>query len=95
MVISQDNSFRNATEIELDHGINSGVRLKSIGRGLIPVFEEHSVRIENHYSIDEWDTIPYMERAIIVAVARSKRAIANLQAEAEIRESEQKQKRNK
>jgi hypothetical protein len=53
------------------------------------------VRIENHYSIDEWDTIPYMERAIIIAVARSKRAIANLQSEAEIRESEQKQKRNK
>ena len=57
---------------------------------MIPVFEEQDVRIENRMSLSEWDALPYMERVIIVAVSRTRRAISNLQSEAEIRESEKK-----
>ena len=89
-MIPQDNSFRNVTEIELDHGINAGIRLRSIGKGMVPLFEEHEIRIENKMSLEDWDKIPYMERAIIIAVSRTKRAITNLQSEAEIRDSDTK-----
>ncbi|MFA6198718.1 MAG: hypothetical protein WC734_06255 [Patescibacteria group bacterium] len=41
-------------------------------------------------SLTEWDELPYMERVMIVAVSRTKRAINNLQSEAEINESEKK-----
>lgn len=94
-MIPQDESYRNVTEIELDHGINAGIRLRSIGKGMVPVYEEHDIRIENKMSLEEWDKLPYMERAIIVAVSRVKRAMNNLHSEAEIRESESKSKGRK
>jgi len=92
-VVSQDESFQNVTEIELDHGISAGIRLRSIGNGMIPVFEEQEVRISNNLTLLQWDEIPYMERAMMVAVKRVRRSIDNLQSEAEIRESERKAKK--
>jgi hypothetical protein len=94
-VISQDNSYKNVTDIELEHGISAGVRLRSLGNGLIPVFEEHQVRIENRMTLAEWDEIPYMEKAMIVAIRRTDHSIKNLQAEAEIRENERQVKKGK
>jgi len=73
------------TEVELDHGISAGIRLRSLGNGMIPVFEEHEVRVDNKMSLTEWDELPYMERVIIVAVSRIKKSMSNLQAEAELR----------
>jgi len=62
--------------------------LRSLGKGMIPVFEEHDVRIENKMNLTEWDELPYMERAMMVAVSRTRRAISNLQSEAEIRNAD-------
>ena len=73
------------TEVELDHGISAGIRLRSLGNGMVPVFEEHEVRVDNKMSLTEWDELPYMERVIIVAVSRIKKSMSNLQAEAELR----------
>ena len=88
MTVKQDELTRNVTEVELDHGISAGIGLRSLGKGMIPVFEEQDVRIENKMNLTEWDELPYMERVIIIAVSRTKRAVSNLQAEAEIRNSE-------
>jgi len=87
-VVYQDNSYRSVTEIEPEHGISAGIHLRSIGNGMVPVYEEHVTRIENNMNLTEWDALPYMERVMVIAVTRVKHAIANLQAEAEIRKNE-------
>jgi len=79
---------RNVTGVELEHGISAGIHLRSLGKGMVSVFEEQDVRIENKMSLTEWDELPYMERVILVAMVRTKRAIDNLQTEAKIREEE-------
>ena len=93
MTVKQDEITRNVTEVELEHGVSAGIGLRSLGNGMIPVFEEQDVRIDNKMSLAEWDELPYMERAMMVAVSRTKRAVSNLQSEAEIRNSERKQGR--
>jgi len=90
VTIKQDELTRNVTEVELEHGISAGIGLRSFGNGMIPVFEEHDVRIENRMNLAEWDELPYMERVIIIAVSRTKRAMSNLQAEAEARDIKRK-----
>jgi hypothetical protein len=81
---------RNVTGVELEHGISAGIHLRSLGKGMVSVFEEQDVRIESKMNLSEWDELPYMERVILVAMARTKRAMSNLQSEAEIRESDRK-----
>ena len=66
--------------------------MRSLGNGMIPVFEEQDVRIENRMSLAEWDEVPYMERVMIIAVSRIRKAISNLQSEAEIRDADRKRK---
>jgi hypothetical protein len=90
VTIRQDEVTRNVTEVELDHGVSAGIGLRSFGNGMVSVFEEQDVRIDNKMSLAEWDELPYMERVIIIATKRVKRAMKNLQAEAEIRESKRK-----
>ena len=89
MVNNGENNV-SVTEVDLDHGVSAGIRLRSIGNGMIPIFEEHTARIDSRLSLEEWDKLPYMERAMIIATHRVKNAISNLQQEAEIRESERK-----
>ena len=90
MTIRQDEVTRNVTEVELDHGVSAGIGLRSFGNGMVSVFEEQDVRIDNKMSLAEWDELPYMERVIIIATNRVKRSMKNLQSEAEIRESKRK-----
>lgn len=59
----------------------------SIGPGMVPVFEEHSARLERNYRIEEWYAMDPLERAMIVAVRRIDIAAKNHQTEAEIQES--------
>lgn len=57
---------------------------------MVAVFEEQDARIGNKMSLTEWDELPYMERVILVAMMRVKRAMRNIQSEAEMAESERK-----
>jgi hypothetical protein len=93
VTIKQDEITRNVTEVELEHGVSAGIGLRSLVKGMIPVFEEQDVRIDNKMSLAEWDALPYMERVIIVALTRTKRAMSNLQTEAEIRDADRKKGR--
>ena len=92
MTVKQDEITRSVTEVELEHGVSAGIGLRSLGNGMIPVFEEQDVRIENRMSLAEWDEVPYMERVMIIAVSRIRKAISNLQSEAEIRDADRKRK---
>ena len=83
----------NITRVELEHGINAGIRWRTLGRDMVPIFEEHSAREEKGYSMKEWYALEPMERAIVIAVRRIDNAAKNHQAEAEIKASKAKQKK--
>jgi len=75
------------TDIELTYGVSAGIQWGAIGVGMVPIFEEHSARLERGYTIDNWRALDSMERAIVIAVRRVDIASKNLQAEAEIRKT--------
>jgi len=54
-----------------------------MGAGMVPLFEEHAVRIEHKYTVDEWYALDPMERAFHVALWRTDRSIKAHQASAE------------
>jgi len=78
------------TQIELEHGINIGVNLRVLGRDMVPLHEEHEARLERNIRLDEWTSMPRFEKALVVANRRVRIALANLQAEEEIRETNRK-----
>ena len=79
--------------MELEYGVYSGVRLKSLGDGMVPLFEEHEARLERGIGLDEWGAMSLFEKSLLIAHRRVKIAMQNLQSEAEIRQSEQKARR--
>lgn len=83
------------TEIELDHGISAGIILRSMGTGLIPIYEEHAARLERGIDLQTWAQMDVTEKALLVAVRRVRIAERNLQSEAEIAKSEREMKRAK
>lgn len=84
---------KRVTQVELEHGIYSGVKLKSIGDGMVPMFEEHEARLERGIGLDAWGTMPLFEKALLIAHRRVRNAMSNLQTEAEMKDSERRAKR--
>lgn len=80
-----------ATKVELEHGINPGLFMGIILNGLVPSFEEHTVRLERGFRLSEWEQISEEEKAIMIAQSRIYKAVHNLTEEAEIEEIERKQ----
>lgn len=78
----------NVSEIDLEHGISAGVRLRAHSNGMVPLYEEHAARLERGIRLEEWGEMPEMEKALIVAARRIRIAIQNLQEEAQIKHSE-------
>lgn len=76
------------TQVELDHGISSGVHVRGLGNELVPIQEEHEARLERGIGLDDWSRLPLIEKALIIAVRRNKIAMQNIQAEVEISKSE-------
>lgn len=89
----QNNQDVPVTEIELDHGTESGIHWQMIGVDMVPLQEEHEARLERGIGLEEWGRLPLMEKAMIVAVRRNRIATENIQAEAEIRRAERKARR--
>lgn len=80
------------TQIELEYGINAGLRLKAIGIDLVPIQEEQEARLERGISLDDWARMHYLEKGLLIAVRRNRTAMQNIHTEAEIRASERKAK---
>ena len=71
------------TRIELNETVSAGIRWRSLGTDMVPIFEEHTARMERGYSIEAWYSLNPMERAIAVAQKRLENSMKNLQGEAE------------
>lgn len=94
MVTKQTGELRETvTRFELDNAVSAGVTWGSLGADMVPLFEEHSARLERGYTIDQWYALDAMERAMVVAHRRIDIASKNLQADAEIRDAKRKAKK--
>lgn len=82
------------SQIEPEHGVSAGIRLRSFGSGLVPLYEEHESRLERGIELEAWGEMEEMEKALIVAARRIRIAIKNLQEEAQIEESERKMRKH-
>lgn len=78
------------TEIELDYAVSTGVYLRTLGSNLVPVYEEHSARLERNIRLEDWDVMDTFEKALIIAQRRIRIALDNLQAEAQIKAAQRK-----
>jgi hypothetical protein len=79
--------------VELEYGVSSGVRLRSLAEGLVPLYDEHIARLERGISIEDWGKLASTEKALLIAARRIHIAMQNLQSEAEIKHSENKLRR--
>jgi hypothetical protein len=69
------------------------VQFTSFSQYLVPVYEEQQARLERNIRLAEWAEMDVLEKALIIASRRIRIAVANLQSEAEIRDSKQKTKK--
>ena len=77
----------NVTDIELEHGVSAGIYLRSLSESTIPPYEEHLCRIKANISLSAWQTMPRMEKAMIVALMQIENAVQGHQSEAEIKKA--------
>lgn len=61
--------------------------LRSLAQELVPIQEEHEARLERGIFLERWDAMDIWEKALLIAVRRVRVAQANLQSEAEMRQS--------
>lgn len=93
MVTKQIGEIReNVTRIELDNAVSAGVMWGALGSDMVPIFEEHTTRLERNYTLEQWYALDPMERALVVAHRRIDMAAKNLQSDAEIRDAKRKSK---
>jgi hypothetical protein len=81
------------TELELEYAVYSGVRQRADGVDLVTLQEEHEARLERGIGLEAWGGMELFEKALLIATRRNRFAMANQQAEAEIRKSIQDSKR--
>lgn len=77
----------------MQYGISSGAVLKSLAEGLVSLYEEHETRAERGIGLEAWGNMAMNEKAFLIAQRRITLSLKNLQAEAEIKDSERKAKR--
>jgi len=75
--------------------VSAGVRLRSYGVDMVPLYEEHTARLEHKIGLEAWSEMAELDKALIVASRRVRIAIHNLQEEAQIRHSEREAKRKR
>jgi len=85
----------NITRLEVDNLISAGISWRKLAPDLVPLFEEHSARIERDKSIEQWYGMEPMERAIIIAQRRIEIAMKNHQSDAEAKAAKRKTPRKK
>lgn len=83
MLNPDDAVFDNIVNISADSGASAGIHIRSLGSGLVPVYEEHRTRHACGYNIDEWEKLNWETKAFEVAMARIDNAVQIHQAEAE------------
>lgn len=84
MLNPEDAVFDNIINIPADTGASAGIRVRSLGSGLVPVYEEHFTRRFCNYNLDEWKDLGWETKAFEVAMSRIDNAVQTHQAEAEV-----------
>lgn len=74
------------SEVEIENGISAGVTLRSLGPDTVPPHEEHEARLERGIRLSEWSEMDVFEKALLIANRRIRIALANIQADAEIKQ---------
>lgn len=86
MVTKHNGDIRESvTRFESENSVSAGVMWGSLGADMVPIFEEHTTRLERNYTLEAWYMLDPMERALAVAMRRIDIAAKNLQSDAEIR----------
>jgi len=75
------------TRVEVERRVNAGISWRSLGEGMVPIFEEHSARVKRGYSLDAWYALDRMERAMVIAEIRIDGAMKNHYSEAEAKQA--------
>jgi len=78
------------SQVEIENGISAGLHWRAMAHGIVPVYEEHTARLERNIGIADWYEMDPMERAIVVAARRIRMASEAHQADAEIKEARKK-----
>lgn len=81
--------------MELENGISAGISLRLLRKGLVPIYEEHSARIERNISLEVWSEMGEMEKALIIAQRRIAIAMKNLQSDAEAEQIKREANKNR
>lgn len=75
--------------------MQTGAELRAIGNDMVPLYEEHTARLEARIRIHEWEGMDMMEKALVIAQRRIQIALENLQAEAQIHAAQRNTKTRK
>jgi hypothetical protein len=73
--------------------VSAGIGLRALSAGMVPIYEEHSARLDRGISVDAWLNMTETEKALIIASRRIATQMQNLQTEAEIRKAKADAKR--
>ena len=73
------------TQVDLDNSVSPNVRLRAVGASMVPLYEEHSARLNAKYSVREWEAMDVTEKALVIAQRRISVALENIQADAQIK----------
>lgn len=64
--------------------MSAGIYLRSLYKGLVPIYEVEAARQAGRYSLEHWySEMSEMERALVIARRRIENQMKNLQSEAE------------
>lgn len=73
------------TQVEIENSVSAGIQLNVYCPGVVPFYEEHEARLERGIGLSAWAEMDPLEKALVIAMRRSRIAQQNLQADAEIR----------
>lgn len=72
--------------------MSAGIKLRSLGEGVVPLQEEHEARLERGIGIEAWMNMDVTEKALLIAVRRVRGSILNINTETQIKHAERKMK---
>lgn len=74
--------------------MSAGIHLRSLGEGIVPIQEEHEARLERGIGVEAWMAMDVTEKALVIAIRRTRISIENINTEAQIKHAERMAKRN-
>ena len=83
------------TKIEIENQVHAGIRWRSLDAGMVPIFEEHSARLERGYTMSAWYALDPMERAVVIAQRRLENASRNIHNDAQAAQMKKNQNKRK